>query len=82
LDKITGGFRLIIGSTGLGRDGIPLFVSAAVIFIGFFSLYFGTPGSTRELGRTRALAWFFSQFFFLAALIVALQGSVRSFSLA
>ena len=74
LDKITSGFKLIVGNTGLGRDGIILFISAAVIFIGFFSLYFGTPGSTRNLGHKRALAWLFSQFFFLAALIVALQG--------
>jgi len=74
LDKITSGFQTIVGNTGLGRNGIPLFISAALIFIGFFSLYFGTPGSTRELGHGRALAWFFSQFFFLASLIVALQG--------
>jgi hypothetical protein len=75
LDKITSGFQTIVGNAGLGRDGVPIFVSAAIIFIGFFSLFFGTPGSTRELGHVRALAWFFSQFFFLAALIVALQGS-------
>jgi hypothetical protein len=74
LDKITSGFQAIVGNAGLGPDGVPLFISAAVIFIAFFSLYFGTPGSTRELGNRRALAWFFSQFFFLAALIVALQG--------
>ena len=74
LDKITSGFQTIVGNAGLGRDGVPIFVSAAIIFIGFFSLFFGTPGSTRELGHARALAWFFSQFFFLAALIVALQG--------
>jgi hypothetical protein len=74
LDKITSGFQTIVGNTGLSRDGIPVFISAAIIFIGFFSLYFGTPGSARELGPARALAWFFSQFFFLAALIVALQG--------
>lgn len=74
LDKITSGFRLIVGNSGLGSDGIPIFISAAVIFIGFFSLYFGTPGSTRKSGRGRTLAWFFSHFFFLAALIVALQG--------
>ncbi|KIM88201.1 hypothetical protein PILCRDRAFT_250405 [Piloderma croceum F 1598] len=78
LDKITSGFQTIIGNAGLGRNGIQIFVSAAIIFIGFFSLYFGTPGSTRELGHTRALAWFFSQFFFLAALIVALQGIATS----
>ena len=75
LDKITNGFQQFVGNTGLGVNGIPLFISAALIFIGFFSLYFGTPGSTRELGRRTALSWFFSQFFFLAALIIALQGS-------
>jgi hypothetical protein len=75
LDKITTGFQAIVGNAGLGRDGIPIFISAAVIFIGLFSVYFGTPGSTRNLGCRRALAWFFSQFFFLSALIVTLQGS-------
>ena len=74
LDKITSGFQFIVGSTGLGRDGIPIFVAAAVIFIGYFSLYFNTPGSKREIRSRRALSWFFSQFFFLAALIVTLQG--------
>jgi hypothetical protein len=74
LDKITTGFQTIVGNAGLGRDGIPIFISAAVIFIGFFSLYFGTPGSKRKLGSGRVLAWFFSQFIFLAFLIVALQG--------
>src|ERR1700683_2266290 len=65
LDKITSGFQAIVGNTGLGANGIPLFGSAALIFIGYFSLYFGTPGSTRELGHKRALSWLFSQFFFL-----------------
>lgn len=74
LDRITSGFKTIVGNTGLGQDGIPLFVATAVIFIGYFSLYFGTPGSTRELGKRRTLLWFFSQFFFLAAMIVTLQG--------
>lgn len=74
LDKITSGFQAIVGNTGLGKDGIPVFVAAAVIFIGYFSLYFGTPGSTRELSNRRAITWFFCQFFFLAALIVTLQG--------
>ncbi|KIM71618.1 hypothetical protein PILCRDRAFT_751872 [Piloderma croceum F 1598] len=80
LDKITSGFQTIVGNAGLGGDGIPILVSAAIIFIGFFSLFFGTPGSTRELGHNRALAWFLSQFFFLAALIVALQGIATSLS--
>jgi len=78
LDKITSGFQAIVGNTGLGANGIPLFGSAALIFIGYFSLYFGTPGSTRELGHKRALSWLFSQFFFLAALIVTLQGVATS----
>ena len=75
LDKITSGFQFIVGNTGLGRDGIPIFIAAAAIFIGYFSLYFNTPGSKREIKSKRALSWFFSHFFFLAALIVTLQGS-------
>jgi len=82
LDKITSGFQAIVGNSGLGANGIPLFVSAALIFIGFFSLYFGTPGSSRELGHKRALSLLFSQFFFLAALIVTLQGVATSLSFA
>jgi len=42
LDKITKGLQYIVGDTGLGVDGIGLFVSAAVIFISQFSLYFGS----------------------------------------
>jgi len=81
LDKITAGFQDIVGNAGLGRDGIPLFISAAVIFIGFFALYAGTPGRKRKnLGDRRVLAWFFSQFFFLASLILALQGIATSLS--
>lgn len=75
LDKITSGFQYIVGNTGLGSDGIPIFIAAAMIFIGYFSLYFSTPGSKREVRSKRAMSWFFSQFFFLAALIVTLQGS-------
>ena len=74
LDKITSGFKTIVGNAGLASDGIPIFIATAVAFIGFFSLYFGTPGSTLELGNRRALVWLYSHFFFLAPLIVALEG--------
>jgi hypothetical protein len=74
LDKITGGFKAIIGNGGLGWDGAPLFLAASVLFIGFFALYFATPGTTSAHGRKRHLTWFFAQFFFFSALIIALQG--------
>ena len=74
LDKITGGLKAIIGNGGLGWDGAPLFLAASVLFIGFFALYFATPGVTNPRGRKRHLTWFFAQFFFFSALIIALQG--------
>ncbi|KZP30473.1 hypothetical protein FIBSPDRAFT_1038145 [Athelia psychrophila] len=80
LDKITGGFKQLVGNAGLGSSGIPIFISAAVIFIGFFSLYFGTPGSNREISNRRALSWLFSQFIFLSALTVTLQAVANSIS--
>ncbi|KZP30448.1 hypothetical protein FIBSPDRAFT_108590 [Athelia psychrophila] len=80
LDKITGGFKQLVGNAGLGAGGIPVFISAAVIFIGFFSLYFGTPGSNREISNRRALSWLFSQFLFLSALTVTLQAVANSIS--
>jgi hypothetical protein len=80
LDKITTGFQYIIGNTGLAVDGIGLFVSAAVIFISQFSLYFGSPGERRKLKGNRSIAWFFSHFFYLAALIMTLQGVATSLS--
>ncbi|KAF7976379.1 hypothetical protein HWV62_6951 [Athelia sp. TMB] len=80
LDKITGGFKNLVGNAGLGAQGIPVFGAAAVIFIGFFSLFFATPGSNRETSSRRTLAWFFSQFCFLSALIVTLQAVANSIS--
>lgn len=74
LDKITGGLSDFIGNVGLKMNAIPLFIATATIFICLFSLYFGTPGGTRELGNHRALAWFMSQGLFLAPLLVSMQG--------
>jgi hypothetical protein len=74
LDKITGGFKSIIGNEGLGWDGAPLFLAASVLFIGFFTLYFATPVNTDSHRRKRLLTWFFAQFLFFSALIVTLQG--------
>jgi hypothetical protein len=39
LDRITSGFQEIVGNPGMGSTGIPCFISAAVIFIGFYALY-------------------------------------------
>lgn len=74
LDKITKGLQYIVGDTGLGVDGIGLFVSAAVIFISQFSLYFGSSGGKRKLSGNRLIIWFFAHFFYLSALIMTLQG--------
>lgn len=74
LDKITTGFQFIIGNTGLSVGGIWLFISAAVIFIGQFSLYFGSFGGRKKLSGQRSIVWFFSHFFYLSALIMTLQG--------
>jgi len=67
----------------MGINGIPCFISAAVIFIGFYALYSEESASEaaehdKKIGDRRLLAWSFSQFFVLAALIVALQGSCSS----
>ena len=78
LDKITSGFKTIVGNGGLKFDGVPIFIAASIIFIAFFTLYFETPGSSSRLGRKRLLTWLFSQFVFLSALIITLQGSCPS----
>ena len=75
LDKITGGFKSVVGNGGLKSDGVPIFIASSVIFIALFSLYFQTPGSSDRLGRKRLLTWFFSHFLFFSALIITLQGS-------
>jgi hypothetical protein len=79
LDRITSGFQEIVGNAGMGSTGIPCFISAAVIFIGFYALYSEESASEAaehdgKIGNRRLLAWSFSQYFVLAALIVALQG--------
>jgi hypothetical protein len=75
LDKITGGFKSIVGNGGLKFDGVHILIAASLIFIALFSLYFQTPGSSDRLGRKRLLTWFFSHFLFFSALIITLQGS-------
>jgi hypothetical protein len=74
LDKITSGFQDIVGNGGLGINGIGLFLSAAVIFLSVFSLYFKSSLWTKKVGSRRALAWFFAHFFYLSALIITLEG--------
>jgi hypothetical protein len=59
----------------LGSKGAGLIFSAVVIFTAFFALYFGMTENPRP-SDNRALAWFFSHFFYLSALIVTLQGEI------
>jgi hypothetical protein len=74
LDKITGGFKDIVGNAGLGADGIGLFLSAAVIFISQFELYFKSSCWSKRGGSHRVVAWFFAHFFYLSTLIITLEG--------
>ena len=81
LDKITEGFQLIAGNVSLSKTGVWLTLSAAVIFIAQFSLYFEmrkgnniTKSHRKQTFCRRILAWFFFQFLFNAALIIMLQG--------
>ena len=84
LDKITEGFQLIAGNVTLSKTGIWLMLSAAIIFIAQFSLYFEmTKGNgitkSRRLSEPycrRVLAWFFFQLVFHTALIIMLQGQL------
>ncbi|KZP30533.1 hypothetical protein FIBSPDRAFT_926382 [Athelia psychrophila] len=78
LDKITSGFSAFVGNIGLKVNAIPLFLATAAIFICLFSLYFSTPGSTRELSNRRALIWFMSQGLFLGPLLITLQAIAQS----
>jgi hypothetical protein len=74
LDKITGGLKDLVGNTGMGARGSGLFLSAAIIFFVTFSLYFGSPRGSKELSNQRALAWFFAHIFYVAPVIITLQG--------
>lgn len=73
LDKITDGFRYIVGNISLEPRSLALFFYAAIIFILIFTLYFSTSGGDK-VGNRRVLASFFFEFFFLSSLIVTLQG--------
>ena len=75
LDRITTGFQDIVGNTGLGKDGTHLFLSTAVIVLVTFLLYFGSTGGSKKMGNQRALTWFFAHIFYLAAVIITLQGA-------
>jgi low temperature requirement protein LtrA len=80
LDKITTGFQDIVGNTGLGRHGSGLFLSAAVIFLVTYLLYFGSTGSSKKVGNQRAMTWFFAHILYLSAVIITLQGVATSLS--
>ena len=79
LDKITNGFQYIVGNVSLGIESAGLIISAALIFISQFTLYFNTPRN-KNIGSRRALAIFFFQFFYLSALIITLQGTPHLYS--
>lgn len=90
LDKITEGFQLIAGNVSLGKTGVWLILSAAIIFIGQFSLYFEmTKGNAITLSKMKAdpskrycrrvLSWILLQLVYHASLIIMLQGEYFCF---
>jgi hypothetical protein len=75
LDKISNGFQTIVGNSARGGSGAGVIFSAGVIFISEFTLYFGIRKNPKTRNG-RVLAWFFSHFFYLSAVVVTLQGKV------
>ncbi|KAK7464155.1 hypothetical protein VKT23_006321 [Stygiomarasmius scandens] len=73
LDKITNGFQYIVGNISMGWESLGLLICGVLIFILLFSLYFGSS-EPEKVGNKRAISVFFFQFFYLAAVIVTLQG--------
>jgi hypothetical protein len=78
LDVITNGFQFIVGNVSFGWGSLGVIFCGVAIFLLIFSLYFNSsvPGAQTTPGsaHNRALGAFFFQFFFLAAVIVTLQG--------
>ena len=73
LDKITDGFRYIVGNVSVEFKNLGLLLCGMVIVILLSSLYFSSSEGD-QLGNRRVLARFFFQFFYLSAIIVTLQG--------
>jgi len=81
LDNITQGFHFMVGNLSFGPHRIGVIFCASIIFILLFTLHFTTvPDRNRTdvrdetLKRRRDLALFFFTFFYLAAVIITLQG--------
>ncbi|KAK7448525.1 hypothetical protein VKT23_013788 [Stygiomarasmius scandens] len=71
LDMITEGFQFIVGN--VWNESFELIFCGVVVFLLLFSLYFGT-GEPGKLSSRRSISLLFFQFFYLAAIIVTLQG--------
>ncbi|KDQ49926.1 hypothetical protein JAAARDRAFT_613920 [Jaapia argillacea MUCL 33604] len=76
LTQITGSFKYVVGAVGFSIREIAVIVSAAIIIIGEFSLYFRNNWKNwSEKSDTRTLLWFFWHYFYLATLILTLQAA-------
>ncbi|KZS89234.1 hypothetical protein SISNIDRAFT_458965 [Sistotremastrum niveocremeum HHB9708] len=77
LDRITNKFQYIVGYVGFGPQSVGVIISAGVIIVGIFSLYFGSESNTfrGDRGDHGVLFWFFMHFPFMATLILMLQAS-------
>ena len=75
MDRITRSFQPIAGNVIVDSTSALLVVSAGIIFVTQLTLYFNLKKYIE--GRTdylRVLLWFFTSFFYFAALILTLQG--------
>ena len=88
LDNITQGFHFMVGNLSFGPHRIGVVFCASIVFVSFFTLHFTTipdpgkpsthdnPGTDDEGAsqRKRDLGLFFFEFFYLAAVVITLQG--------
>ena len=78
LDNITKGFHYMVGNLSFGAHRIGVIFCCSLIFILLFTLHFTTipdlSEPKKDERRKRDLAIFFSGFFYLAAVVITLQG--------
>jgi len=72
LNQITSGFKFVVGAVGFTFQGAGIMISAAIIIISQVSLYFRNNRKPLS-GVNRTYFWFFSQYIYLATVILTLQ---------
>jgi hypothetical protein len=74
LDKITRGFQFIAGNVSVGSMGSVSIICAAIIFITLLSSHFTLHKTTTRPSHWQTLTWFITNFLYLSAVILTLQG--------